>query len=551
MVVERNMSEKLGVKLMKTLWYGGTIYTMRAPGETVEAILTRDGRILETGTKEKLMKAADTFVNLEEAVVYPGFVDSHVHMLFQGEKLTRLDLSKAKSKQEMLEMIRIVAKETPSDKWLLAEGWNENNFEDGSIPTRLELDEIRKEPILLKRICHHVVLCNTSALAAGGITEDSPNLQEIGGEIGRDETGALSGLLFEQATNLVLDALPKSGSVYVDELTEKLNLTVEEMLRVGLTGAHTEDMHYFGSFTNPLTAFHRVIGEKRHFRVNILRHHVVFEEMLRENALFISGFIEPGAMKIFADGALGGRTAALKEPYEDDPDNHGMFIHTDESLQNWVKIARKYDEAVAIHMIGDAAAEQVIRVLKRYPAPVGKRDRLIHASLLNQNIVQELQKMPVVIDAQPSFVVSDYPWIEERLGEDRLALAYPWKTLLDARIRCAAGTDAPVESFNPLETIYAAVARKSPEDSHEGYGIHEEISRFEAIRMYTVGSAEAIGREDERGLIVPNYLADFTMYDRDLFAGTIEEMLSAKVAKTVVDGKIVYENSQLAEQSNV
>ena len=535
---------------MKTLWYGGTIYTMRAPEETVEAILTEAGRILKIGSKKTLIKYADKLINLGGSVMYPGFVDSHVHMLFQGEKLTRLDLSTAQSKQEMLQMIRAVADVTPTDQWLLAEGWNENNFEDGEIPTRLELDEIRKEPILLKRICHHVVLCNTSALAAGGITEDSPDLQEIGGEIGRDEQGTLTGLLFEQASNLVLDALPKSGAEYVHALTEKLNLTVDEMIRVGLTGAHTEDMHYFGSFVNPLTAFHKVIGEKRNFRVNILRHHVVFEEMIQKEAPFIPGFIEPGAMKIFADGALGGRTAALKAPYEDDPHNSGMFIHTDESLMNWVKIARKHQEAVAIHMIGDAAAEQVIRALKRYPAPHGKRDRLIHASLLNEAIIKELQHMPVVIDAQPAFVVSDFPWIEERLGCERSALAYPWKTLLEAHIRCAAGTDAPVESFDPLQTIYAAVARKSTGDSHDGYGSHEKISRFDAIRMYTVGSAEAIGKENERGYIAPDYVADFTIYDRDLFAGTTEDMLSAQVTKTVVAENIVYENSQLTKQPN-
>jgi len=385
---------------MKQLWYGGKIYTMEKENETVEAVLVEDDKIIAVGTLHELSAQADGKVDLQGAVMYPGFVDSHLHMIFQGEKLTRLDLSKAASAEEMLEMVKEAAKTTPSDHWLFGEGWNENNFADQRISTKEELDAIRKEPILLTRICHHVILGNTAALEAGGIFENSES--PAGGEIGRNAEGGLNGLLYDLAMNAVTDAIPKEGEAYIESLTDSLNLAIDDMLSYGLTGGHTEDMHYFGKFTNPLTAYHRVVGEKHHFRVTLLRHNAVFEEMMEANAKFDEPFIEPGAMKIFADGALGGSTAALSKPYSDQPDNRGLFIQTDEELEELVKLARKYDEPVAIHMIGDAGVEQALNVLEKYPLTSGKRDRLIHCCVLREDLVERMEKLPVVLDIQPA-----------------------------------------------------------------------------------------------------------------------------------------------------
>ncbi|MFJ8262165.1 amidohydrolase [Rummeliibacillus sp. NPDC094406] len=526
---------------MKQLWYGGTIYTMEQENETVEAVLVEDGKIIAISSVAELKEQADEQIDLEGATMYPGFVDSHLHMIFQGEKLIRLDLTKANSAEEMLEMVKEAAKTASSDQWLFGEGWNENNFTDKRIPTKAELDAIREEPILLTRICHHVVLGNTATLAAGGITEQS--ISPAGGEIGRAKDGKLNGLLYDKASELVTAAIPREGEAYIDSLTEELNLTVDNMLSYGLTGGHTEEMYYFGEFMNPLTAYRRVIGEKHHFRVNLLRHNAVFEEMMEANLMFDEPFIEPGAMKIFADGALGGSTAALSKPYADNRENSGLLIQTNEELENLVKLARKYDEVIAVHMIGDAGTEQVLNVIEKYPAPAGKRDRFIHVSVLRKDLIERITKLPVVVDAQPAFVPSDFPWIIDRLGEDRLDFVYPWKTILDSSVMCAAGTDAPIEDINPLLTIYAAVERKKPYANHDGYVPEQKVSRFEAIRMYTVGSAQAICKEQERGLIKPGYVADFSIFDRDLFEGTSEDMLEAKAVKTVVAGRVVFDRT--------
>ncbi|MCP3763330.1 amidohydrolase [Domibacillus sp. A3M-37] len=524
---------------MKQLWHNGIIYTMEQENETVEAVLVEDGEIIAVGSFDDLIEQAEEQLDLQGAVMYPGFVDSHLHMIFQGETFVRLDLSNASSAEEMLEMVKEAAKTTPADKWLFGEGWNEQNFADRRILTLEELNAIRKEPILLTRVCHHAALGNAAALSAGGIREESE--APAGGEIGRTAEGKLNGLLYDKAIDPVTEAIPRKGEAYIEYLTEVLNLAVDQMLSYGLTGGHTEDMHYFGEFMNPLTAFQRVIGKKHHFRVNVLRHHAVFEEMVEASVPFDEPFIESGAMKIFADGALGGSTAALSKPYADQPDNKGLLIHTDEQLKELVKLARTYNEAVAVHIIGDAAADQVLHMIEKYPAPNGKRDRLIHGCVLSEELIERMAKLPVVVDIQPAFVSSDFPWVEDRLGKERLAHAYPWKTLLDRGIMCAAGTDAPVEDINPIASIYAAVERKKPYETHDGYLPEQKLSRFEAIQMYTIGSAKAICKEHERGLIKPGYVADFSIFDRDLSAGTSEDMLAAKAVKTVVAGRIVFD----------
>ncbi|WP_449445843.1 amidohydrolase [Ureibacillus acetophenoni] len=525
---------------MKQLWFGGKIYTMEKEYETVESVLVQDDKIIAVGDIQELENQADEKINLHGATMYPGFVDSHLHIIWHGEKLIRLDLSKARSCEEMLEMVQEAAKRTPTDQWLFGEGWNENNFPDRRIPTIQELDAIRKEPIVLNRICLHQSLVNSSALEFAGITEQTAN--PFGGEIGKDQFGKLNGRLLEKAKELLDVSIPKEGEAYIDYLENAMELAIKDMHSKGLTGAHSEDMSYFGHYSNPLTAYRRVIGKKRHFRVHLLRHVKVFEEMMKDGVDFDEPFIDPGAMKMFADGALGGSTAALSEPYADNSNNNGMFIYTDQQLEEYVQLARKYQSAVAIHTIGDAAAEQMIQAIEKYPVPKGQRDRLIHACVLREDLVKRLQQLPVILDIQPAFVPSDFPWVMERLGDERLEWAYAWRKLMDNGLICANGTDTPIEDVDPIKTIYAAVERKKPGEDHDGYLPDEKLTRFEAVQLYTLGSAKAICKEDERGLIKLGYDADFTIFDRDLFDGTSEEMLNAKVVKTVVAGNVVYSN---------
>ena len=260
---------------MKVLWHGGTIYTMEDEGATAEAVLVSDDRIEKIGTYKELKQFAEREVDLGEKVMYPGFADSHLHMIGHGEKLMRVDLSKIESSEEMREQLIESTKGLGKDEWFIGEGWNENNFADRKIFHRSELDEISESPMLLKRVCRHAILANSSALALAGITKDSPDPE--GGVIVRDADGEPTGYLLDAAQDLVANQVPE---VSVEYLTRALQTSVDNLLSLGLTGAHTEDMGYYGHYSRPLQAFKNVIGEQVKFRAHLLRAHSAFEEMM-------------------------------------------------------------------------------------------------------------------------------------------------------------------------------------------------------------------------------------------------------------------------------
>ena len=520
---------------MKSLWHGGIIYTMSTEFETVEAVLVSDGKIEAMGFYKDLRHQADKEINLKGKVLYPGFVDSHMHMIGHGEKLLRVDLSKIDSSDDMKQQLIESTANLTNDEWFIGEGWNENNFPDRKIFHRLELDEISRSPMLLKRVCRHAILANSSALALAGITKDTED--PAGGLIVRDFDGEPTGYLLDTAQELVAAKVPEVSVAY---LTRALQTSVDDLLALGLTGAHTEDMGYYGHYSKPLQAFKNVIGNKTKFRAHLLRAHSAFEEMM-EHASYVESFVDPGPMKIFADGSIGGRTALLSKPYNDDPSTSGVAIHSDGELKRLVSIARNHGEGVAIHVIGDLGMEKALDAIEAYPVTDGKRDRLIHSMVLREDLVERLEKINVVLDLQPSFVTSDFPWVIERLGEERLEWSYAWKKLLDRGILCAGGSDAPIEEVDPKQGIYAAVTRRKPNELHEGYLPDQKLSRYSAIGLYTSGSAAAICKEDSRGLIAPNYDADFTIFDRDLFEGNEEQLLEARVEMTVVAGEIMFE----------
>lgn len=516
------------------LWYGGTIYTMQAEGETVEAVLVKNGIVHKAGTYNELKQLAHTEVNLNGGFMYPGLVDSHQHLIGHGEKLLRLDLSKVTSSDEMRTQLIAAATANSKSEWVIGDGWDENNFPDRKIFHRLELDEITDKPMVLRRVCRHAVLANSKALELADISKDTEDPE--GGLIVRDADGTPTGFLHDAAQELMLGIMPESDTA---ELTSAVKLAVKDMLSLGLTGAHTEDMAYYGAYTKPLSAFKNVIGDELKFRVHLLRHHTVFEEMIGE-AEYKEPYVEPGAMKIFADGALGGRTALLAKPYTDNPSVNGVAIHSEAGLKELVKLARNHGEAVAIHVIGDLALDLALEALETYPVPEGKRDRLIHTVVVNEALVERMKNLEVALDLQPQFVTSDFPWAIERLGHDRLEWSYAWKKLLQNGLICAGGSDAPVEDVDPLLGIHAAIARRKPGETHEGYVPEEKLSRFEAIGLYTTGSAAAIGKENSRGLIKEGFDADFTVFDRDLFSVEEDEILNAKVELTVVAGEVMY-----------
>lgn len=521
---------------MKTIWHNGRIYTMEKEGETVEAVLTEDGKVLEIGTLDKLRAQADTEVDLQGAVMYPGFIDSHMHMIGHGSRLLQLDLSYVTSAEQMLGHLKGAAADHPADEWFTADGWNENNFADHRIVTRLELDTISTSPLFLKRTCRHAALANSKALELAGITKETPDPDN--GTIVRDESGEATGLLLEGAADLVEAVIPVPDEA---ALTRALQASVEDLLARGITGAVTDDLGYYADYRNPLQAFRNVIGEdKLKFRAHLLRRSTVFQSLMEDEATYDEPWIHGGEMKFFIDGALGGRTALLSKPYSDDPGNSGMAVLTDEEIRENIVLARRYAEAVAVHTIGDKALEKLLDVLEVNPPAAGKRDRIIHVNVLSDELVDRMGKLPVILDIQPVFVSSDFPWAKDRLGEERMDWAYAWKKLIERGFVCGGGSDAPVEEVDPLLGIYGAAYRRKPGEAHEGYLPQEKLSRFESVALFTAGSAATMDKADSRGKIAKGFDADFTILDRDLLTVDSEDILKAKTVMTVVAGEIMY-----------
>lgn len=524
------------------LWTDGTIYTMQQENHTVESMVTNNGKIVEMGNETDLTarygNSIEKIFKLNGKTLFPGFVDSHLHLIGVGETLMRLDLSHMKSKDEVLNAIKDKKEELAEGEWIVGDGWNENSWAVPEVITVAELDAVApRHPVHLKRICRHAVVVNSLALAIAKIDENTPDPE--GGLIDRDENNALTGLLKDQAQDLMIAALPPVEDEYVQKALRK---GVEHAWSLGLTGGHTEDLSYYGDFTRTYRAFQKVIEEEgNQFRAHLLVHHQVIEDWHRQGHSFLSGsrYVEFGAMKIFADGALGGRTALLKNGYADDPSTSGVAIHSPDKLKQLVYKARQYDLPIAVHTIGDLAFEYVLDAIEQFPSG-NQRDRLIHAQILNEDLVRRAEKLPVVLDIQPRFVVSDFPWVIDRIGEEGMRWNYAWKTLLQRGVACAGGSDAPIEPLDPLLGIHAAVTRTAPGDDTV-YGEEECLSLYQAIELFTKGSAFACHHEHDRGMLKEGYSADFTILEQDPFRIDINDLLSLKVSATVVDGKIVYE----------
>ncbi|WP_427138751.1 amidohydrolase [Psychrobacillus psychrodurans] len=505
---------------MRTLWTNGKIFTMEAEDKFVEAILVEDGLILHTGLEKDLLPLADNVESLDGCVMYPGFVDSHIHLIGHGEKLSYLDLSTFSSIKQIKETI---ASHITNEEWYMTEGWDDNKLEEGRPLTCTDIDFITETAVVLKRVCRHVLVANTAAMKLAGISKETPN--PVGGVIGKDENGELNGLFYDEAQSLITEHIPLPTTSYLKNI---ISSSLKDLKSKGITGVHSEDMAYYGHYEVPLQAYREVV--QNDFRVHLLRHHDVFEQMQGEES---SSFIEFGAMKIFIDGSLGGRTALLGEDYTDEPGNKGVEVHSSEKLENLVKLARSYNENIAVHVIGDLAVERILDLIEEYPVTDGKKDRLIHVNVLRPDLVKRMKKLPVVLDLQPIFVASDFPWVKERLGHSRLQWAYAWKSLLKQGFDCSGGSDSPIELADPLLGIDAAV--------NNSYLPEQELTVFEAVSLYTSGSAKAIGRECKRGLILPGFDADFTILDNKLEK---ENILSTSVVKTVVAGEIVYQKEK-------
>lgn len=527
---------------MGTLWIGN-VRTMNAEDDIEEAVYTSDGIIMETGSKDdlhaKFKTAIDRVIDVRPSTIFPGFEDSHLHVMAYGMNLRRLSLTEVSTSEEMGQILKNYCKEKKHGEWIFGEGWNENNWPDRKIFHKNELDQLTEgHPAVLTRICRHAVLANSEALAFAGINRETPDPE--GGIIVRDVDGEPTGFLLDKAQDLLLDVLP---ALPQSELEAAAANGIDDLLKKGLIGGHSEDLAGYGEFKNVLKAYQSVLSGMRRFKLHLLVHHDVVEEWADAgfSIQLNLGDITFGGMKIFADGALGGRTAWLREPYNDAPETSGVNIHQQVAMDELVKRARNHHLPAAIHAIGDQALEAAVSAIEKVPPVKDYPDRFIHGQMVPPDLQERISKLHAVFDIQPSFVASDFPWVIERLGNKRVSYSYAWKTLLEKGLHLAGGSDAPIEDPDPIKAIYTAITRENSSGTPEYRDKDERLTRFEAVGLYTAGSAYAAGASCRRGRIAPNYEANFTICTEDLMTVPIDQFLNNKIQMTVIGGQIVYE----------
>jgi predicted amidohydrolase YtcJ len=495
------------------------------PGRVVEALLLAEGRIAALGTDEDVRshpKASGAErLELNGETVIPGMTDSHCHAYLTAQNRCTLDLSDCASLREALSLIRETARTMDRGDWIHGTGFTETRWPESRIPSRWDLDDLEvPQPILLTRSCVHVRVGNGEALRRAGLP-DAPDR---------------SGILMEAASTPLMRAYDRwvRESGVADRALEDQLL---DWTSRGVTELHTccaEDM----GVPESLLAYQRLRARGR-LPLRIL----LYSDQAPPFGMgsgFGDGWIRYGGFKFFADGAMGGRTAALSAPYADDPGNRGEFSWDDEALFLKAKELHRRGIQLQIHTIGDGALDQVIRLLSRLrdlgPHPLGFRHRINHAMICRDDQLAALEELNPVLDIQPAFVPSDLPMLESRMGPERISWCYRWGDFVRRGLTVTGSSDSPVEPISPFRGIWAALVRTDPEGCPAGgIGPRQKLTLDEALGIFTRGPAEAT-RETWKGRLAPGLAADVTVCDRDLFAASPEEIRETRASAVFVEG---------------
>ncbi|HXY78371.1 MAG TPA: amidohydrolase [Candidatus Acidoferrales bacterium] len=515
-----------------------------------EAVAVRGGRIQAVGKTFDLMKlkGPDTqVIDLGGHFLMPGFNDAHLHLADAGQQKLGVDLTGVKSLDEMRERLSAKVQTARPGEWILGGGWDESLWLVKALPSRWDLDEVSAgHPVFLDRVDGHVAVANTRALQLASITLASRDPQ--GGQIDRNEAGEPTGILRDTAQDAVRLAIPKLTH---EQMKRAIEIALADLAQNGVTSAqdYSPEWENFQIYEElekegKLTAR---ISEWLPFDETVEQ-----LEKKRESHPQSDLMLHTGMLKGFMDGSLGGHTAALTEPYADDPKNSGLARYDADKLNAMTKERVLAGFQIGFHAIGDqaiqmaldafAAAEKAAKEANVKAANGGDDYRLHieHAQVTTPAQIAQFKQLKVVASMQPSHVLSDMRWAEARLGPKRAALSYAWAAFLNKGVTLAFGTDYPVEPVSPFRGLYAAVTRKS-ENGKQEFFPEQRITMDQAIAAYTVGSASAEFEEKEKGKIAPGMLADFAVLDRDPTASPADKLLGIKVLRTVVGGKTVYE----------
>jgi len=507
-----------------------SIVTMNPSAPRAEAVAVKRGKIVYVGTSSGVkgwIGGKTKTIDLKSKTVVPGFTDSHAHMFLLEHPFPWLDLRYVSSIKEIQSRVKAKVQETGKGKWILGRGWDQDRLKEKRFPTRWDLDKVSPDnPVLLTRVCGHVAVANSRALQMARISKNTAaSLSEF---VDRDpKNDEPTGLLREKAVDLVSNLLEPRE----EELLNACRKACADAVKAGLTSVTC--------ITNEPNEIHTLQKLRKPGQLPLRVYTMVPAECLDnfKGRQLNDSFLKLRCIKIFTDGSLGARTAALQKPYTDDPSTTGILYHSLAQLKNLIKEADEAGFQVAVHAIGDKAVKET---LKAFDVALPKeritrhRHRIEHASVLNPNLIKQVKALGLAVCIQPHFIVSDF-WIPQRLGPERARWTYAFKSLMENGVQLAASSDAPVEPLSPLLGIWAA-ATQHP-------FLEERLSVREALKTYTVDAAYFSFEENVKGSIEVGKYADFTVLSHNPLKVKPEKIKDIRVEMTIVDGKVVYSAS--------
>ncbi|WBW98714.1 amidohydrolase [Oceanirhabdus sp. W0125-5] len=528
-----------------SIFINGKVVTLDDKIKIASAFKVKDGCFYDISDDESILELkedSEEIIDLGGKTVLPGFNDAHLHFLSYAVTKNSVDLTKVTSIDNLIITVKEFIKERkiPDGEWIVSRGWNENFWDKPTLPSRYDLDKIsEKHPIYFSRACGHIGVTNSLALKLLNIDRNTPDPE--GGIIDRKD-GEPTGILRENALNAALEYLQPMSK---DKIKTLLNSAFIDALSVGITSMSTEDIWQSGSIENTIEAYEELNKE------GLLPIRIVQQMYLPDNKSFETckemnlktgygdDFFKIGPMKLFQDGSLGGRTAAMEDEYNDTKTN-GVSIHSEESLKELINKGHDNGFQICAHAIGDRAMRQLLDVYEDI-YETSERDlrfSIIHCQFTNENLLKRFKNNNILANVQPSFVMTDYPIVEKAVGKERSATSYAWRSMLSDSIHTIFSSDAPIESFNPFEGIYAAVTRKDLKGNpSEGWNTHECITVEEALKCYTLEPAYSNFEENKKGTISKGKFADFIVISDDILEIPADDIKDVTVLETYVNGE--------------
>jgi predicted amidohydrolase YtcJ len=498
-----------------------------------------DGHVLATGDAGLLTNFPDaTRIDGHGKTVLPGLTDAHAHVHGLGILKANLDLFGSPSLEDAIKQISAYAKSKPQARWITGRGWNQVLWPRQEFPTAQDIDTVVSDrPVWLRRVDGHAGWANSLALKIAGIDDDTPD--PVGGKILRDENGHATGVLIDMAMSLVGEQVPETNKT---EMRDAVHSAVRVMLSEGITSVHDTGINLMNADVYLSMADDEQLDMRIYAMIggagDVLD---AIGQPIRE---YGNDRLEIAAVKLYADGALGSRGAAMIEPYNDDDENRGLPFWTQSELEEKVLKANQMGFQVGIHAIGDLANRQALDAFanaqNNKPSPL--RNRVEHAQIIALEDIPRFAELGVIASMQATHATSDMNMAEDRIGAERILGGYAWRRLLDSGAVIANGSDFPVELSNPFHGLYAAVTRMGRDGKPDG-GWHadQSLTRAEALHSFTLAAAYAANQENRLGSLEPGKWADFIVIDRDYFAVPEAQIDDIKVLQTWVAGAVVFE----------